>query len=112
MEKFKNIVRFIISMLLSILSVFLCGFVYLNDGSVQIWNSETLQENVSAPPVAQAPSQTITQTEEPPKEEITPKQENSSSAQETVTVSTDSQTAIGKITPQFISSNNSPINIK
>ena len=105
MENFKNIVRLIISMLLSILSVFLCGFVYLNDGSVQIWNNEALEETVSAPPVAQVPSQIITQTQESAKEEAVLEQENSSSTQETLTVSTDSQTAIGKITQQFISSN-------
>ena len=104
MENFKNCVRLIISMLLSILSVFLCGFIYMNDGSVQIWNDEPLKES---PPVAANPqdtAQTLLEKNEVIKEDILSNQEATSSAEESISVSTDSQMAIGKITEQFLSS--------
>ena len=33
MEFFENIARVIVSMLISVVTLFLCGFIYLNDGS-------------------------------------------------------------------------------
>ncbi len=106
MENFKNCVRLIISMLLSILSVFLCGFIYMNDGSVQFWNNDSLTENIPLTPVVQDSSQVVDlQTDESAKEDIPSQPEASSESEETITVGTESQTAIGKITEQFFSSN-------
>ncbi len=105
MENFRNCVRLIISMLLSVFSIFLCGFIYMNDGSVQIWNSEVVKENSPFVSIPQSASQTVLQSEESEKEKIPPKQESVSHSEESATVSNDSQPAIGKITEQFISPN-------
>ena len=105
MENFKSCVRLIISMLLSIFSVFLCGFIYMNDGSVQIWDRESLDESSLVEIIPQNTMQTVIQSEAPEKENLPSKQESTTESQSSVTVGTDAQTAIGKITEQFISSN-------
>ena len=105
MENFKSCVRLIISMLLSILSVFLCGFIYMNDGSAQIWDEATLVESSLPEAIPQSSPQAVMQSEEPEKEEVSSNQEATTETQSSVTVGTNAQTAIGKITEQFISSN-------
>lgn len=106
MEKFKSLVRLIVSMLLSVLSVFLCGFIYLNDGSSQIWTSSELKETVLIPSATQDPPQTDLTDTKPIEEDNSSKEESSSDSQEAITVGSDAQSAIGKITRQFISSSN------
>ena len=105
MENFKNCVRLIISMLLSILSVFLCGFIYMNDGSVQVWNNEPFKESPPVASLTPSSSEFVFQSEESEKVDIPLSQEAPSASEESVPVGSDSEMAIGKITEQFISTN-------
>ena len=105
MEKFKTFVRLIISMLLSIVSVFLCGFIYLNDGSVQVWNTPSLVESSPSHSATKEPPKATLETKEPDNETSSSSEENISTKDESVTVGTDAQTALGAITRQFIGAN-------
>ncbi len=107
MEYFKNIARVIIAMILSLFSLFLCGFIYFNEGSVQVFNESTAQvyiESVEAESFNNTKETESKQTESQ-KEDIKEESVDStvSSEESSVQTSGDSSSALGKIVEQFIS---------
>lgn len=109
MEYFKNLARVIVSMLLSLVTLFLCGFIYFNDGSTQVWNDTSSKEPLESIKVENVSSSFDTEskeTETVAKEETKEKENIQSvpeSTQSTVQTSGDNASALGKIVEQFLS---------
>ena len=113
MEYFKNLTRVIIAMMLSLLSLFLCGFIYFNDGSVQVWNESTSLPHTESIQTESFSNtvQTESEQKETPKEEAKEEttQSNPESTESVIQTSTDSSSALGKIVEQFISPYSAPL---